>query len=534
MRPLTEHRRRVASLLAIGAALILGAAVFASSAVGRGSAGGTLRLAVAPNLSMDPPNAPSLTDLTVLHTVYETLVGYDFEKAEPVPRLAQRWTVSDDGLVYTFFLNPKARFASGNPVTAADVQYSLNRVFNFKTAAQGFQITPYLTGDNVQTVNARTVRITLNSPAPAFLTALSGHAASILDSKVVKSHESGDDLARPWLAVNTAGSGPFVVSRWVKDSDLTMTRNRKYWGPRPSLDAVSLRYIQSASQAVSLLRGGDLDVVSNVLPSEAKKLRSAGFKVITGQRLQNFYITLPLIPGSPYANPKVRKAVKYAIDYNGLVNTLFEGNAVRIGGVIGKGMLGYDETLNTRYKQDLPTARALLAEAGYQEGFSVDMYYQSDGGGPSGSVLGVPEDSTAAKIQADLARVGIKITLRGEPSATVFPKYRARQLPMVYWNFGPSYPDPDAIMTPHGDWNAQATTRTYWNSRRVTDLITRARSESDRAKRKALYVRAQRIVAAEGPYAFLFRPKEITVARKGVKFPWIPIWMVEFDKVQLP
>jgi peptide/nickel transport system substrate-binding protein len=478
---------------------------------------------------MDPPNAASLTDLSVLHSVYDTLARYDFAKAEPVPSLAQRWTVSNDGLVYTFFLNPKARFASGNPVTAADVQYSLNRVFAFKTAAQGFQITPYLTGGNVQVVNTSTVRITLTSPAPAFLTALSGHASSILDSAVVKSHENGDDLARPWLAENTAGSGPFVVSRWVKDSNLLMTRNPKYWGPRPSLDAVSLQYIQSPSQAVSLLRGGDLDVIPSVLPTEAKSLKAAGFKVITGQRLQNYYLTLPLMQGSPFANPKVRKAVRYAIDYNGLINTLFDGNAVQIGGVIGKGMLGYDETLNTKYKQDLKTARALLAAAGYAQGFSTDLYYQSDA-----AVLGVPEDSIAAKIASDLGRVGIKITLRGEPSATVFPKYRARQLPMVYWNFGPSYPDPDAIMTPHGDWNAQATTRTYWNSRRVTDLISRARVERDTRKRKALYVLAQRIVAAEGPYAFLFRPKEITVTRKGVKFPWIPIWMVEFDKVQLP
>ncbi len=192
-------------------------------------------------------------------------------------------------------------------------------------------------------------------------------------------------------------------------------------------------------------------------------------------------------------------------------------------------MLGYDAKLDTQYKQNLTTARNLLTQGGYPQGFSIDMYYQSDG-----AVLGVPEDSTAAKIASDLARVGIKVTLRGEPSATVFPKYRARQLPMVYWNFGPSYPDPDAIMTPHGDWNAQATTRTYWNSRRVTDLITRARQELNLKKRRALYIQAQEIVAAEGPYAFLFRPKDITVARKGVKFPWIPIWMVEFDKVRLP
>ena len=518
--------RRVA---VIAAALMLSAAVFAAAAVGRPTAGGTLRVAVAPNLSMDPPNSSSLTDLAVLHTIYETLVNYDWVKGAVTPGLAQRWSISSDGRTYTFFLNPKARFASGNPVLAADVVYSLNRVFKFKTASQGFQITPYLTGSNVQATGPRTVRVALVNPAPSFLRALTGHASSILDSKVVQSHETGDDLARPWLATNTAGSGPFVLSRWVKDSNLLMTRNTRYWGARPSLDAVSLQYVQSPSQAIALLRGGDLDVIPGVLPGEAATLQKQGYKVITGQRLNNFYITLPLMPNSPFVNPKVRKAVRYAIDYKGMINSLFRGNAVQINGVIAKGMLGYDESLNSMYKQDLPKARALLAQAGYPNGFSIDMYYQSDV-----QVLGVPEDTTAAKIQADLARVGIRITLRGEPSATVFPKYRARQLPMVYWNFGPSYPDPDAIMYPHGNWNAQATTRTYWRSNRVSLLIDKARLEVNESKRAALYKQASRIVAAEGPYAFLFRPKEITVARKGVKFPWIPIWTVEFDKAALP
>jgi peptide/nickel transport system substrate-binding protein len=514
---------------AVALAFVFVTALFAASAVGRPSAGGTLRVAVAPDLSMDPPNAASLTDLTVLHTIYQTLVNYDWSKGTVTPGLAQKWTVSKDGLVYTFNLNPKARFSSGNPVLAADVVYSLNRVFKFTTAAQGFQIAPYLTGKNVTASAPRTVRITLTAPAPAFLTALTGHASSILDSKVVQSHESGDDLARPWLAENTAGSGPYVLSRWAKDSNLLMTRNTKYWGPRPSLDAVLLQYVQSPSQAISMLRGGDLDVIPGVLPAEAATLKKQGYKLITGQRLNNFYLTLPLMPNSPFVKPKVRTAVRYAIDYKGIINGVYKGYAVQVNGVIAKGMLGYDEKLNSMYKQDLPKARTLLAEAGYPNGFSIDMYYQSDV-----QVLGVPEDTMAAKIQADLARVGIKITLHGEPSATVFPKYRARQLPMVYWNFGPSYPDPDAIMYPHGNWNAQATTRTYWRSNRVSLMIDKARLEPDVKKRAALYKQASRIVAVEGPYAFLFRPKEITVARKGVKFPWIPIWTVEFDKAALP
>jgi peptide/nickel transport system substrate-binding protein len=517
--------RRVVSLFASCAALIVTTAFAATAAVGDSSASSTLRMSATPDITLDPPNAPAETDILVLHNVYQTLVGYSFAKSEPIPLLASKWTIGPDGTVYTFFLDPKARFASGNPVTAEDVKYSLNRVFQFTTAAQGFQIAPFLTGDNVQAVNARTVRITLKTPSPAFLAALSGTAASILDSKVVKSHESGADLAKPWLASNTAGSGPFVVSQWTKDSHITLTRNAKYWGEKPLLNSAVIQYVESEPQAVSLLKGGDLDAVTSVLPGDVANLKKSGYKVITGQSLFNYYLSMNILPDSPFKSANVRRAVRYAIDYNGLINKLLGGDAVQIGGVVGKGLLGYDAKLNTMYKTDLTKAKSLLSQAGYGQGFKTDLFYQSDS-----SVLGVPADTLAAKLQSDLARVGIQITLRGAPSATLFPQYRSGQLPFVFWFFGPTYPDPDVIMSPHGDWNTQATTRVHYNSARVTRLIQKARVTVDPKKRRAMYMQAQEIVAAEGPYAFLFRPLAVTVVRKGVTFPWIPIWTVDLSK----
>jgi peptide/nickel transport system substrate-binding protein len=517
--------RLAAGLLASCATLVVIASVAATGAVGGSSTGGTLRMSETPDITLDPPNAPGETDILVLHSVYQTLVGYSFAKAASVPELAQKWTINPDGTVYTFFLNPKARFASGNPVTAGDVTYSLNRVYQFTTAAQGYQIAPFLTGDNVDAVNAHTVRITLKSPSPAFLAALSGTAASILDSKVVKTHESGNDQGKAWLASHTAGSGPFVVTQWTKDSNITLTRNSKYWGPKPSLNSVIIQYVQSEPQAVSLLKGGDLDAVTSVLPSDVTALKKSGYKVVTGESLFNYYLSMNLLPNSPFKSPKVRAAVRYAVDYNGLINKLFGGDAVQIGGVIGKGLLGYDPKLNTMYKTDIAKAKSLLSQAGYPSGFQTDLYYQSDS-----PVLGVPADTLAAKIQSDLAKVGIQITLRGEPSATVFPQYKSGQLPFVLWFFGPTYPDPDVIMSPHGDWNTQATTRVHYNSARVSLLIQKARVTVNTKKRRAMYMQAQEIVAAEGPYAFLFRPLAVTVVRKNVTFPWIPIWTVDLSK----
>lgn len=515
-----RRNRRWALVVAVCGALSF-AAAGVTPAYGRSSAGPTLRIAApeASDVSLDPPNAPGVTDILVLHNVYQGLIGYDYATSKLVPALADRWTVK--GSVYTFYLNPKAKFASGNPVTAADVKYSLDRILAFKTAAEGFQITSYITsGSDVRVLNRHTVAITLATPSTAFLAALTGPAASILDSRVVRSHVSKGDLGEGWLADHTAGSGPYMVTQWVKDSHITLTRNPNYWGAMPQVQTAVLEYIKSEPQAVSLLRGGDLDAAGNLLPTDVASLQKSGFQVLKRQTTSNYYLSMNMLPTSPFHSPLVRDAVRYAIDYKGL-SALFGGDVARIGGVIAPGVVGYDAALNNLYNTDLAKARSLLAKAGYPNGFAMAMYYQNDQ-----PLLGVPADTYAAKIQSDLARVGIKLTLRGEPSATVFPEYKAGKLPLVLWFFGEFYPDPDVIMSPHGDWNTQATTRVNFNDVKVTNLIEKARTLTDPTARAKLYRQAQQIVAKIGPYAFLFRPLEVVVARKGVTYPW-GFWGIE-------
>jgi peptide/nickel transport system substrate-binding protein len=491
--------------------------------------GSTLRMTATPDVSLDPVNAPGETDLLVLHNVYQRLVGYDFGTSKVVPELATRWDVAVGGRTYTFHLDPGARFASGNPVTAQDVKYSLDRVVAYSDGAQAFQVAPYLTDDSVKVIDPQTVRITLAAPSAGFLAALSGTASSILDSKVVEEHAGKDGLAKAWLASNTAGSGPFSAEDWIKDSRITLRKNPEFRGPgpRPTLDSVVINYVESGEQAVSLLRGGDLDVATSLLPSDVKSLQEEGYGVKRARGTATYYLSMNMRPGSPFAKSEVREAVRGAVDYRGLVDQLLAGQATQVGGVIPDGLLGYDSSLNTKYSTDLEGARELLADAGYPDGFKTDLYYQSDS-----PVLGVSADTIAAKLQADLERVGIQLRLRGEPSATVFPKYQEGKLPLVFWYFGPTTPDPDVIMSPHGDSETQATTRVNYDDATVTEQIQRARTATDREERRRLYEEAQQRVAEDGPYAFLFRPIESAVTREGVEFPVIPIWGADLARAR--
>jgi ABC-type transport system substrate-binding protein len=232
------------------------------------------------------------------------------------------------------------------------------------------------------------------------------------------------------------------------------------------------------------------------------------------------YLSMNMKEGSPFAKSEVRQAVRAAIDYDGLIGQLLSGQAKQVGGVIPEGLLGYDESLNQKYTTDLDRARELLKQAGYPNGFKTELYYQADS-----PVVGVSADTIAAKIQSDLEKVGIRLTLRGQPSATVFPKYQAGELPLVYWYFGPTIPDPDVIMSPHGDHDTQATTRVHYDDPTVTQMIQKARTTVDSAERESLYKQAQARVAEDGPYAFMFRANQSAVTRKGVTFKEIPIWI---------
>lgn len=478
-------------------------------------------------ITLDPPNAPSIIAIGTLFNLYETLVRYDFETSKVVPSIAESWEVSDDGKTFTFKLNPNAKFASGNPVTASDVKYSLDRVINFKGAAQGFILQSYLSENSVKVIDDHTVEIAIKNPAPAFLAALTAVSASILDSKVVEEHNNGD-MGQGWLNNNIAGSGPFLIEDLQRGSHITLIRNPQYWGEAPSLEKVSIQFISESSQQAILLERGDLDIALNLLPNQIKKLESKGFNVSSGANPATYYVALNMAK-EPFSNDKVRQAIKYAMDYDGIIEGILDGYGTRAGGVIAEGLIGYDPSLDTLYKTDIKKAKKLMGEAGYSDGFEMELYMVD----AAIEGIGVPNENLGAKIQADLAQIGIKVKLIKQDVNTLFPAYREGKIPSLIWFFGPTFPDSDIIMSPHGDWNTQATTRVGFNNQEVTDLIVKARSETDPIVREQLYKDAQKIVAEVGPYVTLFRTKNTIVSNSNLKnVSWMPIWTIDLKMIK--
>ena len=480
-------------------------------------------------LSLDPPNEASTQGLSVVYNLYERLVDYDFAAARVVPSLASEWSVSPDGLTYTFTIDSDAVFSSGNKVTAEDARWSLQRIVDWPEAVQGFQVRGFLNEATITAVNDSTLRIVLANPSAAFLTALVGHASSIIDSKIAIANEVDGDLAKAWLAQNVAGSGAFVLDEWQRDEFYTLSRNPNYWREVPTnIDAVQVRFITEASQQESLLRSGDVDVIFDAQADVITQLEAEGFVPSGGADVFTYYVAVNQTI-KPFDDIRVRQALRYAIDYQGIIDGLLDGRAVKAGSVLADGLSGASPVDAEKYPYDPAKARQLLADAGLASGFSSTLHLA----GLAVRGLGVPNELVATKIQSDLAAVGINVALEIEDIGSLFARYREGSLPLTFWFFGPGVPDSDAIMTPHGDWNAQPTTRVGFNNPQVTELIQSARVELDVARRASLYRQAAEIVNEESPYLFLFRPENNPVATSDVQLFYSPIWAVKLNQTTM-
>ncbi|WP_166790365.1 ABC transporter substrate-binding protein [Cryobacterium tagatosivorans] len=472
-------------------------------------------------LTLDPPNESGETGIAVLHNVYDTLVGYDFQSAELVPSLAEKWDISDDGLVYTFHIDPDATFATGDPVTADDVLFSYQRVIDWPEAVQGGQIRPALSTATISTIDDSTVEIALATASASFLPSLAGTAASIIsEDQVVEA--AGDDVEaqRAWLNENTAGSGAYQLGEWLPSSYIQLAANESWWRGVPTYESVEVQIIEESSQQAAALQQGDINVALDLLPQQVQGF-GEGFDILSGADLSTYYLAMNLAV-APFDSLEVRQAVKYAIDYDNIIGGLLGGQAERAGGVIGKGMLGHDPALADRYEYDPERARDLLEKAGYGDGFTFDLYYEANA---TVRGLGIPVSTIAEKIQADLAEVGVTLNIVAQDITTLFTAYRAGQVPALMWYYGSTVPDPDQIVSAHGDWNAPAPKRVAFNDQDITASILEARTMTDEKKRAEIYIAVGERLSDVGPYAFMFRPIVAVVTTAGLKgFSWTPIW----------
>lgn len=475
-------------------------------------------------ISTDPAEGYEFSDLLAIHNIYDTLVKFEgLDLTTLKPGLADKWDVKDAGDHWdmTFTLKDGVKFASGNPFTSADVVYSYQRAIQLNLSpAFLWSSTGGLTVDSITAPDAKTVVLKLPKTASPneFMNVLAAVPMGIVDSVEVKKHEGKtadgkNDFGNTWLKDHSAGSGPYVLDHWTNGVEFLLKANPNA-AVQPKIAQVLVKHVPESVNQQSQLDKGDADIAFDLTPEQIKAEES-NKDVKTGKagNAQIFYLGLNVaVP--PLDKPEVREAIRYAIDYDGIVTDLLTGNAAVLQTIIPNGFLGANT--DVIFKRDVAKAKDLLQKAGVGNGFSIDILV------PTGSIGIVPMGDLAAKLQADLAEVGITLNITQTPEAQLLPVYRAAKGQIIMERWGPDYADPNTNASPFGDINAGSIAkRNSWQDKTAIDMVSKAKFETDNAKRVAAYKELTDYIAHNGPYVVMFQPFQLLAYRANVQgFEW--------------
>jgi len=481
-------------------------------------------------ISMDPGEAFEFSTAEVTGNTYDLLVRLDLDDTSKVKGdLAESWKISDDGLVYTFKLKPGLKFASGNPITAADVAYSFERVVKLDKSP-AFIIEQFgLNGDNVaekaKAVDDTTFQFTVDKAyAPSFvLNCLSATVGSVVDSKLVKQHVAtvaptadykyDNDFGNAWLKTGYAGSGPYKLREWRANEAVVMERNDNYHGEKAKLARVIYRNMKESSAQRLALEAGDIDVARNLEPNDLDAI-AKNDKLTTTNAPKGTIYYISLNQKNPnLAKPEVRQAFKYLVDYDAMGSTILKGIGEIHQTFLPKGDLGaLDEN---PFKLDVAKAKELLAKAGLPNGLKGTMDVRN----------GQPTTGMAESIQQTLGQAGIKLEIIPGDGKQTLTKYRARNHDIYIGNWGQDYFDPNSnaqtfASNPDNSDAGKTKTLAWRNAWDIPDLTKQTEGallEKDAGKRADMYKDLEKKILDTSPFVIIHQQLEVAGLRKNLK-----------------
>ncbi len=523
MSPL--RRLSFAAALAAASALVLSACSAPAETGGStpepAAAGGELVWAIeGANLfsgHMDPQVSQLDVSAMVQRNVLDSLV---FQEADGTfsPWLAEEWSVSDDGTVYTFTLRDDVTFHDGEPFDAAAVKANFDRIAAPETKSA--QAAAMLGGEfyaGTDVIDAQTVAVRFTQPYAPFLQAASTANLGFYSPTVLET--AADRLSAGGPGV-TVGTGPFVLTDVVPEQEIVFTRNADYaWGPNgggaPQLETLRVSLLPEASVRAGVASAGEADVVSQLPPN------------LVGGLGGDLRVDANEYPGLPYslflneaygvfADPLVREAFSRAIDIDAAVEEIYFGQFPRAWSILGSTTPGYDDALEGTWPFDAERANALLDQAGWTEK-GADGVRTKDGQRLSARWIAwtpVPDDRAALgnAIQSDLAAVGFEIVRETLEPGAYNEQYEPKTFDVTDWGY--SGVDPDLLRN-------HLHTDGFQNASQVSDPALDALLESgvttaDPAERAAIYREVQQWNAAHNAIVPLYSPSLITAVNDRV------------------
>ncbi|CAN7583189.1 ABC transporter substrate-binding protein [Phyllobacterium sp. LjRoot231] len=475
--------------------------------------------------TFDPAQIGEVVTSELVQNTCDSLVDFDpANEAKVIPGLAKSWDVSDDRQQITFHLNEGMKLPSGNAATAHELAWSMQRVvqLGFGNAAT---ITEY--GFNKDNVKERivasddnTLVMKLDKPYPTnlILQAIGANRVSaLLDMKLLLEKQVDGDLGNKYLATNTACVGPYRLAQWNAGESIVLQANDEYWGEKPKLQRILIRHVAEAGTQRLLLTQGDVDIARDLSPDDLADLDGkAGIEIKRVLKPQLFFWVFNAAD-PVFKDEKVRLAMRYLIDYDGLAKSVMPYLGVPRASFAQIGAVGaLDEKQGQPFSLDLDKAKQLLTEAGYPNGFESDVLFGT-----------LPHSAPIAQsIQQNAAKVGVKLNLERMANAQLFSRIRGREFKtgMLAWQTGV----PDAhgnasrlVYNPDNRAEAKLTQIPAWRASFQNDdfnaRVQQALLEGDPEKRNRLYYSLQKDVMEKGPMAIMFQMYNILGMNDKVK-----------------
>jgi len=497
--------RRVLAVLAVSSLLLMALGTACGAAGGQSAqAEKVVTIAqYADAVSLDPQDTNDNASYGIEKCMLEGLIGFN-AKMEQVPELAEKWDASPDATVYTFYLRKGVKFQDGTPFNAEAVKFNFDRIRNPDNKLKRYSL--YKVIKQVDVIDDSTVRFTLSEPFGAMIATFAHPAGAISSPTAIKKY--GADYGK-----HPVGTGPYQFVDWVPGDHITMVKNPDYWDKNngPKVDKIIVKPVPEDGTRIAMLQKGDAQFINNVpYPQAATVKDNKDLTLVETPSIYTYWVAMNT-QKKPFDNVKVRQALNYAIDKESIIKSVLSGYAHPSDSPLAPGVWGYQSV--STYPYDPAKAKALLAEAGYPNGFKATLRGASD----------TTAKQVMEAIQAQLAKVGIQVEVQSLDAATLsaerFKPLDQNKGELDYGGWSPSTGDADWGIRPlltKDNWPPSNFNVAFYTNQQVEADVKAALQTSDPEKRKAAYADAQKTIMQDCPWGFLWTTTLLGGSRSNV------------------
>ena len=466
-------------------------------------------------------------DYEVPFNIFDRLVDVEVGtdgNSKIVPSLAESWDISDDGLEYTFHLRQGVKFHNGNDFTAEDVAYTFHRMLtveggvNTEFIDQIKGADELLAGETdtlegVEVVDDYTIKVTLKEPFAGFLASISSPGVSIYDSEATEA--AGDQFGMDPAV--TVGTGPFEFSSWSFNNQLVLTRNEDYWKGASGLPGVVIKIIPDTETQSMMFESGELDILDLDYAADSVDRFTETYpdQIVQGPRVGIVYFTMNFNK-EPFQDVRVRKAVQMSIDRQAILDALYGGRGQVEQGIFPHGLIGFNPD-QEEIKYDPEAAKALLAEAGYADGFDMEIAADSSASDTMTIALEIVSDQ--------LAEVGIRAEIKNYDESTWLETRKSGELGSFMSTWSADYNDPDNfIYTFFGNEEKTRIRSINYPDTEVMERVAKARTIVNEDERLAEYkALEEKLIHEDAAWVPMFSRLHLFAVSKRVQ-GFVPLW----------